>query len=326
MAWHRWRVVLLGSLIFLLAAEFGVRLLAGGPLRDPVVWENEEANHRWHQLRRLGRAGGASTVFVGSSLVGVGVDPKAYTSLSGTDRPAYNAALLGSSIGQQSQWVREFVVPLVRPDVVVIGISGRELNDANVALDRKDAGFANARPVRARRGELSLLEEIDGGLRDASYLFRYREVLRRPATAFDDTPLPSDSAVTDLGMTTAALDRQFTPAARTRVARGVERARRFAFDEGSLRQLRELLAWLEARGIEAVVVDMPQTEAGLAYFLNGATDRATWSGRVAAVAAETGAQFVEPGTWELEYFADEWHLNGRGAARLTPFLAGALKH
>jgi hypothetical protein len=85
------------------------------------------------------------------------------------------------------------------------------------------------------------------------------------------------------------------------------------------------MVWLEGQGIEAVVVDMPITEPGLTIYPNGAADRADWTSQVGAAAAEVGGRFVETGTWELEYFADEWHLNGRGAARLTAFLADALE-
>lgn len=312
------RKALVAAVVVLLLAEVGVRLLAGS-LRDPVVWENAETDFKWHQMADLGDDDGAGTVFVGSSYVGVGIDPARYDELVG-GRPSYNAALLSSSIGIWSTWIRDVVVPELRPDRVVIGVSGRELNANDAFLDTADRVFDHAREVRRRRGDLGALEQVDQWLRDASYLFRYRDVLRRPASAFDRTPLPKETAVTDQGMTTAVLDRTFVPYDADDLAR-FGRLDRFAIDEGAVRQLRELLTWLDDQGVEAVVLDMPQSEPGIAVLPRDEVDAEAWSAVLSATAAQTGARYVAAGIWSTDLFADEWHLNRHGARRLTDLVA-----
>src|SRR5258708_27543764 len=67
------------AVLVLLVAELATRIAAPW-LRDPVVWANPEANAKWHQMIDLGHHGGAHTLFVGSSLVGVGVHPAQFGS------------------------------------------------------------------------------------------------------------------------------------------------------------------------------------------------------------------------------------------------------
>ena len=302
--------------------EVGLRLAAPS-LRYPQVWELQEANQKHHQMSDLAEEGGAGTVFIGSSLVGVGLDPAHYADAADLDRPAYNAALLSSALGQQSTWLEHFVVPMLEPDTVVIGVSARELNANDPTLDDADRLFAQAGPVREARDELSLAESAEQALRRTSYLFRYREVLREPLQLFDDDPLPRETAVTDLGMTTAVLDRDFAPFDRELLAR-FGHIQRFALADHRLDQLATTARTLVADGIAVVLVDMPVTQAAIDVLPRGRADYEQTSTAVQQLAGEVGATYVPTGVWGTDVFADEWHVNGRGAERLTTLLAGAI--
>ena len=292
-------------------------------MRYPQVWELEETNQKHHQMSDLAEDGGASTVFIGSSLVGVGLDPAHYADAVDLTRPAYNAALLSSALGQQSTWLEHFVIPMLEPDTVVIGVSARELNANDPTLDDADRLFAQAGPVREARDELSLIDQAEHALRRTSYLFRYREVLREPLQLFAEDPLPRETAVTDLGMTTAVLDREFAPFDRELLAR-FGHIQRFALAERRLDQLASTAGALVADGIDVVLLDMPVTQAAIDVLPRGRADYEEASRAVQQLASDVGARYVPTGVWGTEVFADEWHVNGRGAERLTTLLADAI--
>ena len=306
------------AVLTLLGAEGAVRVGAHR-LRDPAVWENPEANAKWHQMDALGKAGGAEAVFVGSSLVGVGIDPARYTEELQLTRTAYNAALLSSSIAEQSLWVRIFVVPMLRPATVVIGVSPRELNANDVGLDAADRLFPELPPVREALDRESLLQRADRKLRSISYLFRYREVLRQPMTMFDHGPVSPEAAMTSLGMSTVLLDEEFTPFSAERLAQQ-GRVQFFELDENRLTELGDLLSWIKGHGMAAVVVNMPPTEDGVLLLPHGAADQEAYALRLESEVISRGAQYIATDTWPTEQFADQWHLNRRGAQRLTDLL------
>lgn len=316
------RTVVLAAVVVLLIAEVGLRLVSGS-LRPPVVWENPEADAKWRQMSTLAGSGGASTVFIGSSLVGVGFDPSR-VSAPDDERPAYNAALLSSALGQQRLWLEHFVLPLLRPSTVVIGVSGRELNANDATLDLADALMLQAGEVRHALGTESLVERADRWLRRLSYLARYREVLREPTELFDRGPRTPEAAITDLGLTTAALDLEFTPFDRERLER-YGRIQYYELSELRLQQLRTMVESLTARGIEVVIVNMPVTAEAVAIYPRGPVDLEEYSARLEALAAEAGAAYLPTGVWPTSLFADEWHVNGRGTAELTTMLAASIR-
>lgn len=317
----RWIAIVAACTV--VVVEIGLRAAAPA-LRDPVLWQNEEVNHKYHQMLELAEDRGADTVFVGSSLVGVGLDPARYGAIVGIERPAYNAALLSSSLGMQALWLEHFVVPLLHPDTVVIGVSSRELNRNDGSLDTADRLFATTTPVREAREELSLSEQAEDVLRRTSYLFRYREVLREPLRMLDDDPLPPELAVTDLGMTTAVLHRDFEPFDRELLAR-FGRTQRFRLARSRLGQLATMAWALTTGGADVVILDMPITQEAVDLMPQRAADLQRTSAALRQVAADVGARYVPTGVWGTEDFSDEWHVNGRGARRLTELLAEQLR-
>ena len=316
----RWRRAVLAAVLALLAAELATRVAAPW-LREPVVWENPEANAKWHQMIDLEHHGGADTVFVGSSLVGVGIDPAQYGTTRHSARPDYNAALLSSSLGEQAVWMQTFVVPFLHPATVVIGVSWRELNANDPSLDAADKVFPTALEVRHAEGRESTVEGVERFLRSASYLFRYREVLRDPMSMFDRGALTPESAMTAQGMTTAALDHNVGDTDAAVLTRAQQVVGRYALGESRLAQLASLLQWLQGHGIAPVILNMPMTPLGVGYLPHGQVDYDAYSQRLRGLAGTLGVQYIEGGVWPVEQFADPFHLNRSGAQHLTDLLA-----
>ena len=73
--------------------------------------------------------------------------------------------------------------------------------------------------------------------------------------------------------------------------------------------------------MEAVVVSMPVTEDFVGWMPNGAADDALCREAMASAVTAAGGQFLDPGVWPRELFADPIHLNGQGSRRLTTYLA-----
>jgi hypothetical protein len=89
-----------------------------------------------------------------------------------------------------------------------------------------------------------------------------------------------------------------------------------------------LVSELRRRGVDVVLVDLPVYEpVTVPMHPRGAVDVARYRQALRSVAARLGVPLLDArraGPWEREHFADPEHLNGRGARRLTAWLAAEL--
>src|SRR5688500_18520733 len=102
------RVIAAASAV-VVVAELAVRWRAD-ELPAPVTWSAPELDVKEAQIDQLEASGGASTVFLGSSTVDVGVDPSALSPDGAGGRPSYNAATGAASIGMIDLWARHVVI------------------------------------------------------------------------------------------------------------------------------------------------------------------------------------------------------------------------
>jgi len=77
--------------VLVLVSELGLRAIAGH-LQPPIVWANREVQHKVAAMDALRGSGGASVVFVGSSMTNAAASPQLATRLLKTARPAFNAS------------------------------------------------------------------------------------------------------------------------------------------------------------------------------------------------------------------------------------------
>lgn len=309
----------------LVVAELGVRA-ASGSLPQPLRWQDWEAQNKVTAMEALSARGGASVAFVGSSMMNAAIDPVAFASGARLDRPAFDAALNGADVRTLEAWTLGVVVPLLRPRVVVIGLSSRELNDRGRNQQQQYDLFLRSPDGRRAAGEEGPADTVRRWAERASYLIRYRTVLRRP---FDGSPGGGSApgAEVDAFGTLRGIVRFAAP----RYIVGADFRRRTTdqvlndFSIGGVQSaaLARLLNGLERRGITPVVVTMPVSADAIAMHPRGAPD---YQRALTALRDFLRARSVHtidladafPGT---TLFSDPFHLTARGRQRFTDLVA-----
>lgn len=307
------------ALAVVLLTELALRLSAP-LLPPPQVWPYPEVQSKAVEMTDLSRKSGAGTVFVGSSIVDVGLDPAAYDALGRQARPTYNAGLLSGSLGEVQVWTQDFVVPALRPSTVVIGVSPRELNGGDPTLAGIDHAFTDSAEVRRVTRRETPAMAVDRLLRRFSYLFRYRSLLRQPHQLWQSRNHPASLVdITNEGMETTMLSRShrvLTPV----VVQQFSPLQAYRFGPDRIGLLTDLVGHLRAAGIRVVVLDMPTSADALALLPRHESDYADYNERVQAAVRAAGGEYVAAGIWPVDEFVDPVHVNGAGAARLTRLL------
>jgi hypothetical protein len=311
---------LLVALLVVLVSELGVRAL---DLPTPLVFSSVEAQIKADELRATG-PGRIHTVFVGSSVLDVAVQPDRFATAAGLDGDAYNAALLGADMRSLELWVEHVVVPAVAPERVVFGLNCRELNGAEDAQDTYFAEFSRAPEMARVLGRETVLDRVDRTVSRWSDVVRYRTVLRDPRNLFQpDRRVGVNLDLVGGGFNAAYANRTYPPPERLHEVLFPGAMTRFETGPDLVASLERTLRHLREEGIEAAVVAMPVTEDFVGY-LPTPEDFAGCADTMAAIAASTGAQFYDGGILERELFADPIHVNGAGSAHVTDLLADAL--
>ncbi len=308
---------IVAALVVLVLAEIALRVAAPklGPLN---TWNDWEATRKVEVMDALAAKGGASVVFVGSSMTNAALDPLLYSQLSGAPRPAFNAALNGAGTRLFDLWTLRVVVPRLRPKVVVVGLSSRELNDLGSSSEHAYESVRGSPGGRSVATDLSPTEWI---LRagDQSYLVRYRQRLRSPSTLFDTPPGAGRASVGPLGQL-AALRIFNRPQYLTEdfhknvVPRTLAR---YSVGGRALSSLRHMVEELTAAKIRVVLVEMPVTQDAIDAHPRGADDYRLFEQILGTFASRT--QVIDAHAWfeGTAEFADPFHLNSKGRARFT---------
>lgn len=322
-------VVLIVVLVVLLA-ELAVRA-AAPKLREPLLWPDWEAQHKVAAMDRLGVRGGASVVFVGSSMVNAGANPSLASELLPRNRPAFNAALNGSDIFTTDLWTRNVVVPRLRPRVVVVGFNSGELNDhwEQPGLQRR---FLQSPYGKRAAGKGGPVNRADVWLIEHSYLMRYRSVLRTPVDAFvGEDKAAINQRVDELGRLVALTKFQGRPyTAGLSKDLGVWDTvfRNYRPGGRQFDALDRLVDSLTARGIKVVLVRMPVTKDIIPLHPQGAADRDRFGRALARFTAGHPVTFIDAeaaiGDSPSQY-VDPVHLNNAGMDRCTAVIVEHLK-
>jgi hypothetical protein len=328
---RRMRGAIVLAVVFVLLAELAIR--AGAPkIRDPLLWPDWEAQNKVAAMDALGARGGASLVFVGSSMVNAGYDPSLATTQLGAKRPAFNAALNGSDLRTTDVWTREVVVPRLHPKVVVIGFNSGEMND-----HFNDQGGLYDKMIqspygRAAAGTGTVLQKIDGWLIKRSYLVRYRSVLRHPVDALvGEDRAQLVQSVTPLGFFEALgkfQKRPYSPGLSKQLGIWDEVFKNYRPGGRQLSALDRLVKDLTAKGIRVVLVRMPVTKDIIPLHPRGAADRERFGAVLASFVATRPVTFVDAETaigYSPGLFVDPVHLNRKGQQATTTLVVNALK-
>ena len=327
MLWLRRSRALLVVAAVILLAEVGARALSPR-LPDPVTWDNPFTQAKVGQMEE---EGSADVVFLGSSVVNVGIDPARAT--AGTGRSGYNAALPGSTPILWRAWAADAVIPLLCPAVVVIGVTPRDYNDHDTgnrgALDQ----YLSSPGRLLHLGEAGFGDRAESAVSSRFTLAADRSLLRQPANVVRwllDLPVDDrrDSELTGDGRFFGFDDHNFErkPDRRRRLRSGAFRD----FAVGGLEEgaLRGLIGDVLATGAVPVIVEMPVLEAELVSLLpGGEADMAAFRAGLDRVATLTGHPVLRfPDLHDRKrLFADEYHLNGAGVTRVSDRLAEELR-
>lgn len=314
----------LGAALVLVAAE-GALVLAEGALPAPVEWYNVTAHAKALQMERRARARMATdVVFVGPSTVFRGIHADLFEREDPRGRSAYNAGVNGGYPPVMRRWVTEEVVPRLRPRTVVYGLSSLDFHD-RIFRGSVDA-YRTARATR--KGLLAAGERLVARL---SRLIKYRQLLQDP----EEYPYVRRALT---GATEGRVERQVQALSPTgfRAKQPISRRERLATDRAILRgfdvggrgtrHVEATVEHLRARGIEVVFVNMPVPDRFVALHPNGAADYRRFERHLARLARALHVELLQPprSLKRGGLYADNVHLNERGAQRFTRWLAATL--
>jgi hypothetical protein len=321
---RRTLIAFAGVALVLLASEVAARAL-DSRLPRALTWQSAEADDKVDRMDALERAGGASVVFVGSSLVNAGIDPGQFgDQLGGVT--AYNAALSAAIPVLFQPWMADVVVPRLHPKVVVIGVTSFDFTDHPSASAFYKA-FADSVGGRAALGKDNALDDVDRWLHDHSELWAHKFALRDPDTVID--------AIDGSGPPPDPLIEQIEPSGHTIYkGHGTFSDRpdagppigAWTIGKDNPAALRRLIDASKAQGTKVVLVDTPVTDEYVSRHPHGAADFATYLDALRKLGADTGTPVLEfDGMRDHAYFADVVHLNAAGVAAFTPRLLAGLQ-
>lgn len=320
---RRWRgggKTVVVALAVLLVAELVARVLAGG-LPDPD-WNFVQTDRKVALMEAIADAGEtAELVLLGNSSVNGAFDADELERLTGIER-VFNAGLDGSSMRQTEDWALNVVIPLLRPETVVIGLTSRDLNDASSSNAEVFDNYLNSRGRARFLGEETYGQQVQRALSSVSALVRISPFIRDPGslvTQYNPDGAPTGEFVLP--------GEEYAPRA-VDITRTRERALNdFALGGIELESFTRLVRTLENGGINVVVVEMPYVaEDYLDLHPNGADDYAAYRNLVAGFTSTQGLPYVDltDYPWTTAEFYDFLHVNSAGIAIVNQLLADAL--
>ena len=293
------------------------------------AWADWEATNKVDAMDALARRGGASIVLAGSSMMNAAGDPVAIGKELSVSRPVFNASLNGAGPQLMELWLMNVVVPRLKPRVVVLGVSSRDLNDRGVSSAEAYRSVRRSYGGRSVASDLSVTERIERFAERASAVVRYRSLLRQPSRWFRDEPRKAAASVTPLGVPHAIrfLDHpykikdDFYPRIVPRMYST------FKIGGVATRSLDRLVRALVAAKVRVVLVEMPISQDVYPVHPNGLDDYLAFERALARIGSASNARVLNlvPAFPSTEPFGDPLHVNSLGRARFTRLLVEALR-
>ena len=315
--------------VILVAVELASRMIAPSLPVDPGKWPRIEIASKLDQIRDIANTGKkVEVLFAGSSMMAGGIDPVAFTEASG--KSSYNAAFAGPSMRTVTPWVLDVVEPLLRPDVVVVGIQSRELSDNGPKNEVMYDKFINSPGYQQTKGTVA--SQLEGDIEELSYFLRYRRALREPSQLFS-TDEASQQALAEtevrqvIGESGMRVEEPSDYKRPAKLIRGLYEKTLIDFAVGGpeYEALKDLSSGLEAEGVELVLLNMPVTEDYWGAHGDPEGDRAAYHELMSEFVAETGVTLIdaEDGFPSSEPFRDPVHLDIEGRQAMAVALADA---
>lgn len=325
-------LVLLAVLAVALLVELLFRAV-GHVATEPLWWHDLLTQRKELQMRGLARRGRLDVCVIGASMMHYGVDPAALGRRLGVR--CYNAAIYRGIPIVTEAWLHDFVLPILRPRLLVVGLSAVESNDNTPLLSR----YAEYRAARVF--SRSPLRRLQIALARRSYAVRFAPAakmprrllgylalaLRTPSAWRWHVPLAVPGKFGDLGEATDMLDRSF------KVTPRMGELARQQVGEGYQSMGEQAAAWARlpelcrAYGTSLVFSVMPAPRSMFDTIFDGGYERyLREQAALEAMAASLGVPVVDvaDGIDDEAYFADQLHCNRLGRDMFTARLADAL--
>lgn len=321
---RRWKLgggrTALIAVAVLVMAELVARVLAGG-LPNPD-WNFAQTDRKVTEMQALADAGvSADVVLLGNSSVNGAFVSEELERLTGLDT-VFNAGLDGSSMRQTEDWALNVVVPLLKPETVVIGLTSRDLNDASSSNEEVFMNYLNSRGRARFLGEETYGQRVQRALSEVSALVRISRFIRDPGSLVTqynpDGPATGEFVLPGEDYAPRPID----------ITRTRERALNdYTLGGVELEAFTRLVRSLENAGVEVIVVEMPYVAADyLELHPDGANDYAAYRDLVAGFTTTQGLPYVDLTTypWTTDEFYDFLHVNSAGIAIVNQLVADAL--
>lgn len=287
-----------------IAAEITLRALDGArvfarPVKTGLIYMDEKREAFLHGF--LPRARGSGVLILGSSCADTNLDPtlidQEFLRHTGRDFDTFNGALYGTRLSDnrffldwyRRHWEFKTLVITVEPGIL--------------------------RPGRMPKIQETLgTYGIDMWLRDHSYLFRYRDQLRRWKQADNETTILFDAETTAAGWNRTLVMPLSTPIDE-QLTGTIEPFRQWKIDPTLLR---DIAGWCRDHQVDVVWTIMPYKPSVQDAF-EGEWRFENIAALIRGIALDHGQRFADFSALRFpeEDFFDPTHLNARGALKMS---------
>lgn len=322
------RSLILGFVVVVILLEGGARLLAPH-IPGQLIWDTQFTQDKAEQIAELGRV---DVVYVGSSVVNAGIDPDLVADHSRFES-GYNTAIPSTTPSTWKIWMRDIGYPELCPEVLVVGISVRDYNDANVGIpfDLKSYlpsagrlalyGEFTSATVEQQIGRYSAFVRIRARLREPEKVARFLLTGRVPG--WPATVLTPD------GRYTGWDDNAFAYPAADSVEQLVTKVFvDFSVGGAEDQAVRSIVDDAQALGARVVIVRMPTMNEQIIPLLpGGQADLDRFEHQVEKLGVDLGVPvIVYPDMDDNElFFGDLYHMNLAGTSEFSARLGADLE-
>ncbi len=142
-----------------------------------LIWDTEFSQTKAAQIQDLGEV---DIAFVGSSIVNAGLDGPTVTESVPWLDTSYNAGLPATTPRTWQVWADDLVFSELCPDVLVLGVSIRDMNDQNPGADNRRAAYSASAGRQELFGAAPAAASLEERVGDWSAFVRIRSRLREP--------------------------------------------------------------------------------------------------------------------------------------------------
>ncbi|MGI9015563.1 MAG: hypothetical protein ACR2HR_00415 [Euzebya sp.] len=311
------RTWLMVTVLILVLAEVTVRVATAATV-PPLRYYDHAAQLRVQMMQQRGPV---DVVFAGTSMAWQDLVPATFQDVDPAGRSAFNVGLNGAVPVVTGPWLRDQVVPRLRPRTVVWGLSSL---DFAPAYGQQQLSAWTTSP-EGRPGPLGAVERWAA---DWSAVVARRPQLRRPSNLTGTTAVQTERDRVAAQALTGP-DGQRIDFATTRddqrAAVQVARLAGYGPDPADIRAVVDTVLALQAEGTEVVLAELPASPSFIALHPHASQDTGLARTIMAALADELAIRFIPASTqWTDADFVDYTHLGARGAERFTTELSNAL--